>query len=189
MGKIQLLVVDREVVETGHISTSLVAKLSEWTVAIVDDGNFNSLPTAIAQMQSAMIKLGLSNNGFICNDRLGKICYHVYSTTPGDEPIRTSHPLHENKNCQDLIGLFCRPNAGILQHIVQHHALQKIPLECFVIKLRGKYLITHQGHLATVKRVDVVDGDFVVEKELLSHQGSDFRNDCYLWESIAEILN
>lgn len=69
MGKMRMLVIDREVIEAGDILAIEYANdkiLKDWIVAIIDDGNFNPLATAIAQMQSAMIRVGLENNGIVC---------------------------------------------------------------------------------------------------------------------------
>lgn len=194
MGKTPMLVIDREVIDFPDTLAVEYAKdkiLEDWIVAIIDDGNLNPLRTAISQMQIAMIQLGLENNGLVCNDRQGLTCWHVHSTESQPKRVRdVAHPLHENANCKSLLGKFCKPHSGILQHLVQHFALQKIPLECLIFKTKGIYLLTHQGCVVTLEEVLLSeDKEISVEKELLNLQSSDFRNDTYLWGQIGKSLS
>lgn len=195
MGKIQLLVIDRNVIESGHHSAffdCLDLKDNYWIKSVIDEQLNTPLDVAIAKMQESMIKLGLKDNGFICNDRQGLKCWHIHSTTPLSSLSRlrdVAHPLHENANCQKIVGSFTEQKQGILQHLVQHYSLQKLPLECLLMNPRGVYLITHSGYQVTVDKVAMSkDNKLVSEIKLLSLQSSDFRNDPFVWGRIAAMI-
>lgn len=76
---------------------------------------------AIAEMQFAMKLIGLEDSALFCPDMEGKQCWHVHTTNEG-ESRHIAHPLHTNKNCEQLLGLFRKPNGGMLSHLKAHYS-------------------------------------------------------------------
>ncbi len=95
-----------------------------WTMAIASNqggvaAGHKTLEQAIAEMQYAMKLTGLESSALFCPDIKGDQCWHVHSTEKG-EVRHIAHPLHKNKNCENLIGLFRKPNGGMLIHLKNH---------------------------------------------------------------------
>lgn len=203
MSKVQILVLDQEIVELGdHPIIEFARSVKDsWTVAIVNNtpikpsSDFVNPSEVVGKMQSSMELIGIDYNGFICDDPKGLTCWHIHSLERivwfSPTPNRISdvmHPLHENHNCKNLVGLFARPNLGMTQHIIQTYSLQRLPLECLMIKPNGNYLLTHQEQRVTVQRVELEGDRWVSKEDLLNTQNSDFRNDPYLWSEIARVV-
>lgn len=202
MSKVQILILDQETVENkelvepgDHPILDFARSVKDrWIVAIAGESPFDPLSIAISEMQSCMKLVEINYNGFICNDPLGVTCWHVHSAKKVDfgslnARIRdVAHPLHENHNCKNLIGLFAKPNLGITQHVIQHYALQRLPLECLMVKSSGNYLITHHDQRVTVQKVELEGDRWVSRKKLFSTENSDFRSDPHLWSEIARVV-
>lgn len=74
-----------------------------------------TLVSAANEMAYCMNLIGIKYLAYFCPDFEGKECYHVAIEPHG----YSAHAIHNNANAQHLVGSFRKPQAGMLQFVMQ----------------------------------------------------------------------